>query len=76
LLLAAQKAAFGFADMDAITPVDGGGSDAFPFRVAIGDPHYLVRIEGPASPLRNPHQHQSMCIRGRGGDSAETAPCR
>lgn len=63
----ALNAAFGSYQIDAITPVTGGASGASAFRVEIGDRHYLVRVEGPASPLRNPHQYVSMRIAAEAG---------
>lgn len=48
-------------------PVGGGASGAFPFRVDLRGRRYLVRLEGPASPLRNPHQYQSMRIAAEAG---------
>jgi aminoglycoside phosphotransferase (APT) family kinase protein len=62
-LRAALDAAFGPTRADEIAPVGGGASGAFPFVVRIGDRRrYLVRLEGSASPLRNPHQYDSMRI--------------
>ena len=66
-ILGALEAAFGFARAASITSIGGGASGAFPFRVDIGDRRYLVRIEGPASPLRNPHQYESMRIASDAG---------
>jgi hypothetical protein len=63
----ALNAVFGSAQISAITPVPGGASGASPFRVEIGDRCYLVRVEGPASPLRNPHQYASMRIAAEAG---------
>ena len=63
----ALVAGFGSARLDKIAPVGGGASGAFPFRASIGDRHYLVRVEGPASPLRNPHQYESMRIASAAG---------
>ena len=63
----ALKAAVGSARIDAIAPVPGGASGAFPFRVTVGRRDYLVRIEGPASPLRNPHQYVAMSIAAEAG---------
>ena len=60
-------AAFGSARANAVSPVAGGASGALPFRVEIGDRRYLVRLEGPASPLRNPHQYDSMQIAAEAG---------
>ena len=63
----ALVAAFGSARADTISPVTGGASGALPFRVEIGERRYLVRLEGPASPLRNPHQYVSMRIAAEAG---------
>jgi len=63
----ALNAAFGSARIDAVTPIIGGASGASPFRVEIGARRYLVRVEGPASPLRNPHQYVSMRIAAEAG---------
>jgi hypothetical protein len=59
---AAIAAAFGRVEIEAIRPVGGGASGAFPFRVDLRGRRYLVRLEGPASPLRNRHQYRSMRI--------------
>ncbi|MCB8879472.1 phosphotransferase [Acidisoma cellulosilytica] len=59
-LRAALIAAFGSAQADAIEPLQGGASTAFPFRVDRGDQRFVVRVEGERSPLRNPHQYESM----------------
>lgn len=58
----ALAATFGAAPIGAITPVTGGASGALIFRVENGGRRYLLRMEGPASPLRNPHQYDSMRI--------------
>jgi aminoglycoside phosphotransferase (APT) family kinase protein len=63
----ALRAAFGAARIDAIAPIGGGASGALPYRVAIGGRRYLVRLEGPPSPLRNPHQYEAMRIAARAG---------
>jgi hypothetical protein len=64
---AALDAAFGAARVDRIAPLGGGASGALPFRVEIGGRRFLVRVEGPASPLRNPHQYESMRIASEAG---------
>ena len=64
---AAIAAAFGTVTIDAVRPVGGGASGAFPFRVDLRGRRYLVRVEGEASPLRNPHQYQSMRIAAEAG---------
>ncbi|MEJ1936395.1 phosphotransferase, partial [Nostoc sp. NIES-2111] len=63
----AINAAYGTMQLDVITAVGGGASGAFPYVVQIGDRRSLVRIEGPASPLRNPHQYASMRIAAAAG---------
>ena len=55
------------SQINAITPIAGGASGAFPFRVEIAGRNYVVRVEGPASPLRNPHQYVSMQIASEAG---------
>ena len=66
VLKSALKTAFGLARIDSITPISPGLSAA-PYRVVVGDRRFLVRIEGPASPLRNPHQYDSMLIAAKAG---------
>jgi Phosphotransferase enzyme family len=68
---AAVAAAFGTSRIEAILPVGGGASGAFPFRVDVRGRRYLVRVEGEPSPLRNPHQYASMRIAAEAG----IAPC-
>ena len=63
----ALNAAFGSDQTDMITPIVGGASGALPFSVEIGTRRHLVRIEGPPSPLRNPHQIVSMRIAAEAG---------
>ncbi|MDP3852696.1 phosphotransferase [Phenylobacterium sp.] len=52
-------AALGSAPIKTIDPVYGGASGASIFRVEAGGERFLMRVEGPASPLlpRNPHRH-------------------
>jgi hypothetical protein len=64
---AALRAAFGAAPVSAIRPVPGGVSGASVFRAEIDGRRYVLRIEGPASPLRNPHQYASMQIASEAG---------
>ncbi len=63
----ALDAAFGSLPIEAVTPVTGGASGASPFCVQVAGRRYLVRVEGPASPLRNPHQYVSMRIAAEAG---------
>jgi len=59
---AALDAAFGSSRVDSIALIGGGASGAFLFRVDVGRQRYVVRLEGQPSPLRNPHQYESMRI--------------
>jgi aminoglycoside phosphotransferase (APT) family kinase protein len=63
----ALNAAFGCVQINTITPITGGASGAFPFRVQTAGGQYVVRVEGPASPLRSPHQYVSMRIASDAG---------
>lgn len=63
----ALHAAFGGTQIDAVAPVTGGASGASTFAVAVRGRRYLLRLEGPASPLRNPHQYASMRIAAAAG---------
>ena len=67
----ALVAAFGSDRVDMVASIVGGASGAFPFRIDIDHRQYLVRLEGPASPLRNPYQYESMRI----ASAAGIAPC-
>jgi aminoglycoside phosphotransferase (APT) family kinase protein len=64
---AALAGAFGRATIDGIAPVAGGASTASTFRIDTGNRHYLLRVEGEPSPLRNPHQYVSMRIAAEAG---------
>jgi len=64
---AALTAAFGAAPMGAVTAVAGGATSASLFRAEIGGRPYLVRFEGEPSPLRNPHQYESLRIAADAG---------
>jgi hypothetical protein len=64
---AALKTAFGSISPDRIALLDGGISGAYPYRVDVGNRSYLIRVEGAASPLRNPHQYESMWIASEAG---------
>ena len=58
----ALAAAFGTAPIGAIATVTGGASGASTFQIEKGSRRYLLRMEGPASPLRNPYQYISMRV--------------
>ena len=64
---AALRGAFGPAPVRTISPVPGGVSGASVFRAQVGGRRYVLRIEGEASPLRNPHQYASMQIAAKAG---------
>src|SRR4051812_49424957 len=63
----ALVAAFGSARIVAIKTVMGGASGAFTFEVQVADRRFLLRLEGPPSPLRNPHQYLSLRIAAEAG---------
>ena len=63
----ALVAAFGSAPIGAITRVAGGASGASTFLIEVSSRRYLLRMEGHASPLRNPHQYVSMRIAADAG---------
>lgn len=63
----AVRCAFGTTPCDALLLLDGGASGAFPFWAEVGGRQYLVRVEGAASPLRNPRQYESMAIAAAAG---------
>jgi len=64
---AALKAAFGARPIDGISPVAGGNTTALVLKVQVGGRSYLLRVEGEPSPLRNPHQYESMRIAAETG---------
>lgn len=64
---AALREVLGAISVDAVTPVSGGATAARLFRVDAGGWHYLLRMEGEPSPLRNPHQYVSLRIAAEAG---------
>ena len=64
---AALSRVIGSPPIDAVCPLSGGATAAAIFRVDAGGRCYLLRIEGPASPLRNPHQYVSLRIAAEAG---------
>lgn len=58
----ALRSVLGSIPIDGMAPVSGGATAASILRIDAGGRSYLLRIEGPASPLRNPHQYLSMRI--------------
>jgi hypothetical protein len=64
---AALRHVLGTHPVDAVTRLTGGATTAAVFRVEAGARRYVLRIEGTPSPLRNPHQYQSMRIASEAG---------
>jgi len=63
----AAREVIGTATIDAVTPVSGGPTSAWLFRIDAGDENYLLRIESVPSPLRNPYQYVSPGIAAEAG---------
>jgi len=63
----AINSVLGTAAVVTIRPMTGGVSGAFVFLVEASGRRFVLRIEGPASPLRNPHQYLSMRIAAEEG---------
>jgi aminoglycoside phosphotransferase (APT) family kinase protein len=63
----ALTAAFGSAQTDSVTKVPGGATQAALYRVDRDGRAYVLRIEGTPSPLRNPHQYESLRIAAEAG---------
>lgn len=63
----ALQAAFGVAHRAPLPLVGGGASGTYPFRAEVAGRRYLVRVEGTASPLRNPRQYEAMAIAAAAG---------
>jgi aminoglycoside phosphotransferase (APT) family kinase protein len=64
---AALKGVFGSSPIEAVSAVVGGITTTTTLRVQVGGRGYLLRVEGEASPLRNPHQYESMRIAADAG---------
>jgi aminoglycoside phosphotransferase (APT) family kinase protein len=63
----ALRNVLGSVPIDAVTPLKGGATAAAILRIDAGTRHYLMRVEGPPSPLRNPHQYVSLRIAADAG---------
>lgn len=63
----ALTTAFGSAQADSVTNVPSGATQAALYRVDGGGKAYVLRIEGAPSPLRNPHQYESLRIAAEAG---------
>ena len=64
---AALRRVLGSVPVEAFVPVSGGATAATICRIDAGGRSLLLRIEGPASPLRNPHQYVSMRMAAEAG---------
>jgi aminoglycoside phosphotransferase (APT) family kinase protein len=64
---AALRHVLGTVPVDGVTPLAGGFTTAAVFRIKAGGRRYVLRVEGTPSPLRNPHQYQSMRIASGAG---------
>ncbi len=64
---AALRHVLGTVPIDAVRPLSGGFTTAAVLRIEAGARRYVLRIEGTPSPLRNPHQYQSMRIAAEAG---------
>jgi predicted Ser/Thr protein kinase len=64
---AAVKSVLGTVPVEAVIPLTGGITTAAVFRIDAGGRRYVLRVEGVPSPLRNPHQYQSMRIAAEAG---------
>jgi aminoglycoside phosphotransferase (APT) family kinase protein len=64
---AALRHVLGAVPVDAVTRLTGGVTTASVFRIEAGKRRYVLRVEGVPSPLRNPHQYQSMRIASEAG---------
>jgi aminoglycoside phosphotransferase (APT) family kinase protein len=63
----ALKSAFGARPIQSAERVGGGITTALVLKVQVDNRNYLLRVEGEPSPLRNPHQYDSMRIAAEAG---------
>src|ERR1700743_2085031 len=64
---AALRRVLGTVPVAQVTRLSGGATAAAVLRIDAGGRRYLMRIEGPPSPLRNPHQYVSLRIAAEAG---------
>jgi aminoglycoside phosphotransferase (APT) family kinase protein len=64
---AAITAVLGSAALVNVRPVTGGVSGAAVFLIEVSGRRFVLRMEGPPSPLRNPHQYVSMRFAAEAG---------
>jgi aminoglycoside phosphotransferase (APT) family kinase protein len=67
----ALRSTFGSRPIQSVEPVAGGITTALVLKVRVSDRSYLLRAEGEPSPLRNPHQYESMRIAAEAGIAPE-----
>ena len=72
---AALRHVLGAVPIDAVAPLAGGFTTAAVFRIEAGGRRYVLRVEGTPSPLRNPHQYQSMRIASEAGIAPRLHHC-
>jgi len=65
--LSAITAVVGASAVAAVRSLTGGVSGARVFLIEAHGRRFVLRMEGPASPLRNPHQYSSMRIAAEAG---------
>lgn len=63
----ALREVFGSGAIGMATPIRSGASAGAILRVETGGRRYVVRVEGPPSPLRNPHQYISLRMAAEAG---------
>lgn len=63
----ALKSAFDATPIESMKRIGGGATTALTLQVRAGGRSYLLRVEGEPSPLRNPHQYQSMRMAAEAG---------
>jgi aminoglycoside phosphotransferase (APT) family kinase protein len=72
---AALANVIGSRPIEAVRPLAGGATAAAVLRVDAGGRSYVLRIEGPASPLRNPHQYVSLRLAADAGIAPKLYYC-
>ena len=72
---AALANVIGARPIDAVAPLAGGATAAAVLRIDAGGRSYVLRIEGPASPLRNPHQYASLRLAAEAGIAPKLYYC-
>lgn len=60
---AAASAAFGSKALDDVRLISGGASGASLLRLRVGQGDYLLRVEGPSTPLLRRNRHRYTCAK-------------